>query len=159
MAEIVAHFTNQGVPLVSPANVPTIRIRRTDTGALVETDSVMNELGDGGYVFSFTPVSGLDYSIRADGDPTASGQTGVTERYVFGTLGSHDDVVTAMWDYALEGSFTANDMMTVICAALAGQLSGAATTNVIIRDMSDTKTVIDATVDASGNRTNTTITP
>ena len=84
--QIVAHFTNVGVPVTAPGDVPTIRIRRTDTGALVVTDAAMTELGDGGYVYEFTEAALLDYSIRADGDPTASGQTTAAERYAFGGL-------------------------------------------------------------------------
>ena len=74
MAEIVAHFTNNGVPLVSPTDAPTIRIRRIDTGALVVTDAAMTELGDGSFRYTFTPVTTLKYSIRADGDPNVTGQ-------------------------------------------------------------------------------------
>ena len=47
MAEILAHFTNNGVPLVAPTDLPTIRIRRIDTQALVVTDVNMLEQGDG----------------------------------------------------------------------------------------------------------------
>lgn len=86
MSTIVACFTNNGVPLTSPANAPTIRIRRTDTQALVVTDDAMTEQGDGCFSYDFTPTDGLDYSIRADGDPTASGQTTQAERYAFGSL-------------------------------------------------------------------------
>ncbi len=86
MTEVVAHFTNNGVPLVGPGNVPTIRIRRTDTQALVVTDSDMTEIGDGNYSFTFVPSATLEYTIRADGDPTDSGQTTAGERYMFGSL-------------------------------------------------------------------------
>ena len=86
MVEIVAHFTNGNVPLTSPGTVPTIRIRRIDTGALVVTDSDMTELGDGSYQFTFAPVATLEYSIRADGDPAAAGQVTPGERYKFGDL-------------------------------------------------------------------------
>ena len=47
MPRISAFFTDDGVPLTSPSNAPTIRIRRQDTGALVVTDSAMTEQGDG----------------------------------------------------------------------------------------------------------------
>jgi hypothetical protein len=91
MAEIVAHFTNQGVPLVAPGNAPTIRVRRTDTGALVVTDAAMTELGDGNFRYTFVPVATLEYSVRADGDPTAAGQTTAQERYQFGALSGITD--------------------------------------------------------------------
>lgn len=83
---IVAHFTNNGVPLTAPGNVPTIRIRRTDTGALVVTDDAMTELGDGSYRYDFDEAALLNYSVRADGDPTAALQVSVADRYKFGVL-------------------------------------------------------------------------
>lgn len=86
--EIVAHFTNNGVPLTAPATVPTIRIRRTDTGALVVTDAAMTELGDGTFRFTFTPAAVLlEYSVRADGDPIAALQVSVADRYKYGAVG------------------------------------------------------------------------
>ncbi len=85
--DIVACVTNKAVPLVSPANLPTIRIRRLDTGALVVTDSAMTEVGDGCFVFVFTESNLLEYSIRVDGDPTGVKQVTKGERYQFGMLG------------------------------------------------------------------------
>ena len=90
MTAIVAHFTNNAVPLTSPGNVPTIRIRRTDTGALVVTDAAMTELGDGEFRYDFSPTDGIEYSIRADGDPTAAGQVTASERYQWGVLSGTD---------------------------------------------------------------------
>lgn len=57
------------------------------------------------------------------------------------------------WSYIIETGFTAEEMLRLISASAAGKLSGAGTTNIKIRDLSDTKDRIDATVDASGNRT------
>ena len=93
--EITAHFTNEGVPLLAPANAPTIRLRRTDTKALVVTDVAMTEVGDGNYLYLVTSSDPqLDYVVRADGDPTASGQVTVMERYAFGSApGIGDDYV------------------------------------------------------------------
>lgn len=86
MAVIIASFTNNGIPLTSPTTAPTVRIRRTDTGALVVTNASMTEVGDGNYQYSFSPISNLEYAIRADGDPLAAGQVTPEERYVFGVL-------------------------------------------------------------------------
>lgn len=84
---IVACVTNKNVPLVAPANLPTIRIRRLDTMALVITDLAMTEVGDGCFVFVFTETNLLEYSIRVDADPTAVKQVSKQERYQFGSLG------------------------------------------------------------------------
>lgn len=81
-----AWTTSSGTPLVSPVTVPTIRIRRADTGALVVTDAAMVELGDGAYAYDFVEDPTLDYSVRADGDPSAGGQTSPLDRYQFGSL-------------------------------------------------------------------------
>ena len=86
MSEIITHFRNEGVPLESPTTAPTIRIRRTDTQALVVTDQSMTEQGDGAYSYTFAPSATLEYSIRADGNPLAVGQTTAAERYAVGSL-------------------------------------------------------------------------
>jgi hypothetical protein len=87
--EITAFFTNNSVPLVAPGTLPTIRIRRIDTQALVVTDSNMTEIGDGLYSFDFAPDSALDYTTRADGDPLAAGQVKKQERYVAGSFNAN----------------------------------------------------------------------
>lgn len=85
--EITARFTNGGVPLTSPGDVPTISIRRTDTGALVVTGAAMTELGDGVFRYTFTGGDPqLDYVAIADGDPMASGQVTAAERYAWGAI-------------------------------------------------------------------------
>lgn len=60
--------------------------------------------------------------------------------------------VDDVWDEVMEGSFTARQFARGFAAALLGELSGAGTTTIEIRDASDTKVRITATVDASGNR-------
>jgi hypothetical protein len=84
-----------GVPLVGPANVPTIRIRRSDTGALVVTDAAMTEVGDGNFQFRYTPaVEGIEYVARADGDPTAVTQVPPGIRY---QSGCGDNFAAEVW--------------------------------------------------------------
>ena len=81
-----------GVPLVSPGDAPTIRIRRLDTQALVITDVAMIEVGDGVFHYSFDPpVKGIKYSVRANGDPTAVVQVPSTIRYMYGILSNRTD--------------------------------------------------------------------
>lgn len=81
-----------GVPLTSPGQVPTIRIRRLDTQALVITDVVMTEIGDGVFHYSFDPpVKGIKYSVRADGDPAAGSQVPAVIRYMYGILSNRTD--------------------------------------------------------------------
>jgi hypothetical protein len=59
-----------------------------------------------------------------------------------------DDVL----DEVVEGSYTFRQFLRLFAAALGGELSGAATTTIVIRNASDSKTVITATVDSDGNR-------
>ena len=80
MATFFAAFADIGTPAEGLS--ATIRIRRADTQALVVTDSAMTEQGDGGYSFVFSPVDGIDYSVRADGGTTLSD----SDRFVFGSI-------------------------------------------------------------------------
>lgn len=67
------------------------------------------------------------------------------------------DAANEIWDVAVDGATTAKQSMRLANSANAGKLSGAGTTNVLIRDLADTKNRINATVDASGNRTAVTL--
>jgi len=58
----------------------------------------------------------------------------------------------AVWNEVLEGGYTARELVRIMASALAGKLSGAASANVKIRDLADSKNRIDATVDPDGNR-------
>lgn len=57
------------------------------------------------------------------------------------------------WEHIIEPTYTAEEVMRIMSAALDGKLSGAETTTVRIRDVNDTKDRVVATVDADGNRT------
>lgn len=79
--------SSPGTPLVAPGDIPTIRIRRLDTQALEVTDAAMTEVGDGVFLFSFAPaVDGIEYSVRADGDPNANDQVPNSIRYRYGQV-------------------------------------------------------------------------
>jgi hypothetical protein len=70
------------------------------------------------------------------------------------------DAVDAILDETIgDGSITMRQALRVTVAALAGKLSGAATTTVTIRNTADSADVVVATVDANGNRTAVTLTP
>lgn len=60
---------------------------------------------------------------------------------------------------AIATGITTRQALEIAIAVLAGKLSGAATATITIRDVADTKNVVVATTDASGNRTAVTITP
>lgn len=62
--------------------------------------------------------------------------------------------IDAIFDRAdgVETGYTLRQALRIIAAAVAGELSGAATTTITIRNITDTKARIVATVDADGNR-------
>lgn len=63
------------------------------------------------------------------------------------------------WDTAIDGTYTAADVMRIVAAALAGKATGGGTTAISLRDLSDTKDVIEMTVDVNGNRSAVTLDP
>ncbi len=68
------------------------------------------------------------------------------------TIPSAAAVADAVHDEVVEGTLTFRQAIRLQNAAMFGKLSGAATTNVIIRDVDDTLDRLDVTVDANGNR-------
>jgi hypothetical protein len=62
------------------------------------------------------------------------------------------DIRDAVWQHLVESAFSAEQLMRVMGAALAGKVSGAGTSTVVFRDIEDSKPVITATVDENGNR-------
>jgi hypothetical protein len=86
------------------------------------------------------PVQAISFSTAGGEAPTA------------------EQVAAAVWSSVLIGStITASQLLQVISAALAGKLDGAGTSLVAIRDLEDTKDIITAAVDASGNRLTVTL--
>lgn len=101
-------------------------------------------------------VSGrMDSSVGAvaAGAITAAGiATGAIDADALAT-DAVDEIVDGVWDEAVDGAVTARQSLRLANSANGGKLSGAATTNVLIRDLADSKDRVNATVDASGNRT------
>jgi hypothetical protein len=57
------------------------------------------------------------------------------------------------WTEVIEGTYTAAELLRIMAAALAGELSGAATTTITILGVDEATDRIVATVDSDGNRT------
>lgn len=114
---------------------------------------------------SATPTFAI--TAKAWGTTSISGTATVTAtRYATGTLEaeitpftelSPTSLANAVWAQALEAGYTAEQMMRVMASALAGEVSGAGTATVTIRDIGDTTDRIVASVDGSGNRTAVTL--
>lgn len=71
---------------------------------------------------------------------------------------SANDISQEVWNsFAIEGGYSAADVMRIMLAALAGKVSGAAGTTITFRDTQDNVDRIVATVDSSGNRSSVTL--
>ena len=66
---------------------------------------------------------------------------------------------TLVWDFVIEGSYKAKELVRLFAGALLGKCSGAATTTVNYRNTADSLNRISATVDPYGNRTAVTLDP
>jgi hypothetical protein len=64
---------------------------------------------------------------------------------------------TNPWTEVIEGSYTAAELLRVMAAALAGKLSGAGTTTIVIKGLDGTTDRIVATVTSDGDRTAVTV--
>lgn len=62
-------------------------------------------------------------------------------------------------DLTISGTYTLQEVLQVLGAAIAGKVSGAGTSSITIRNLTDTADVIVAVTDASGNRSAVTLTP
>lgn len=85
-----------------------------------------------------------------------TGASVLDSNFVFGAVGEVEVDADALLDRAdtVEVGLTLRGAFRLLASAMAGALSGAATTNVLIRNaVANSKTRIDATVDADGNRT------
>jgi hypothetical protein len=62
-------------------------------------------------------------------------------------------IADAVWDEALESTYTGRQMMRIFTAVLAGLANGGGSTTINFRDIADGKNRVTATVDSDGNRT------
>lgn len=125
------------------ANVgsPTTAVNLSGTN--IDTDQVV------------ASVAGAVGSVGTGGIAAASFAAGAIDAAALAA-----DAIDEIWDEQVgDGTLTSRQAMRVYLAALAGKLSGAATTTVTIRNVADTANVIGATVDGDGNRSATSVTP
>jgi hypothetical protein len=73
-----------------------------------------------------------------------------------GSVPSAAQNASAVWATILDGSYTANELIRLISAAVAGKLAGAPTGPIEIKSVDGATIRITATVDANGNRTGVT---
>jgi len=130
--------------------------------AYAQTFEIIN-----GYIISFVPDA--HYTVRLFGSNnnipdvlgTAHQHVSLIAQNSGGLIVTSSGGVTPaqVWGKEIETGFTAEELLRLMAAALAGKLSGAATTEVSIRDVNDTTDRIVAEVDADGNRTSVVLEP
>jgi hypothetical protein len=84
---------------------------------------------------------------------TAGGIININGSFPFNSAA---DVAAANWERALEGTYTAEEIMRGLSAVLMGRSAGGPSTPVF-RDINNTKTRVSGTAVAGGNRTNVTL--
>jgi hypothetical protein len=69
-----------------------------------------------------------------------------------GTTGIDETGTAAVWQYVVDGTFTAQEILRLVASAAAAKVSGMDVQAPVFRDVSDSKNRITATTDAFGNR-------
>lgn len=69
------------------------------------------------------------------------------------------NVGDAVWAKTIESGYSAEEIIRLLTAALAGKSSGAGTGTMQFRDLADTKARLTGTLDSNGNRTTVTLDP
>lgn len=135
-------------------------------GSLPGSVGTVNSVATGGIASTSFAAGAIDSAAIA---ANAIGASEIADSAITSTKLASGAIVSGTWattgiDRIMDepigdGSITLRQAMRVMIAALAGRLSGAATTSITIRNVANSADVIVATVDANGNRTSTTVTP
>lgn len=98
-------------------------------------------------------------ALQASGNLTAESLVGAFMEWNVGgptALSPEGLAQSLLDDYDIETGYSMKEALRLILSALAGKVSGAETTTVTIRNVTDGKSRIVATVDSNGNRTSLT---
>lgn len=152
-------FTAAGIKVYKGAG----RTLRASTNGYTASGDIGSTVGVNEIAIDTSDNSDAGYYVANErylvaGDITVEGEV---TRVVFGfTLelaGGAIALTKALPDDIVEGTVTQRQVMRAVLASASGKLSGAETTEVRIRDSTDSKDRIVATVDANGNRTAVTL--
>ena len=109
--------------------------------------------GAEGSTITFTGMDDLSPRVVSDVD-TFGDRTTVTLSPGSNTpTGAPVNSASSVWDYVLDGGYTAKELLRLMASASAGKVSGASGATVVFRGLYDTKDRIIATTDSAGNRT------
>ncbi len=136
-------YTYAGVALTGTAVIPTLA--NTKTG-------VAGDGGTGTYDGSDRWTSPLAAELLS-GVQLKSNSTSLNLTGTFTTPTAAQIAAEILDTQLVETGYSIRKGFKLMLAALAGKVSGAPTTGVVIRNVGDTKNRITATVDANGNRT------
>jgi hypothetical protein len=137
--EVAAIFNRIGAPVGASISADIAAVKTQTAAIETDTQDIQTRL-------PAALVSGrMDSSVGA---MAANVLTAAATAADFGA-----EVADAVLDEVVEGTITLRQFTRGFGAALLGEVSGAATTTMVFRDASDTKTRITATVDSDGNRT------
>lgn len=146
-----------GGTITFPTN-STLASTTNITGGTVTTATNVTNVSAGGIAAASFAAGAIDSTaIAAD----AIGASEIAADAITSSelaASAANEIADALLDRAsaVDG-YTTRQAMRLILAALAGKLSGAATTTVVIRDAADAKDRITATVDSDGNRSAVTL--
>jgi len=91
-------------------------------------------------------------TVDANVDKVVDATTGT------GVLLKDDAIIAIFNDIVVTGSYTFAELMKIMASALAGELSGGGSTTLTFKSVDGASDVIEAIVDANGNRTSVTLT-
>lgn len=153
----------------SPEGMPWPRTHRHNTEVTVagvtfaRTIEIVNgyqiEFEDGQYTVRLVGSNNNIFDV--EGGVLVQNQVQVIPGNSAGLIVTSSGGVTPaqVWQREIETGYSAEQLLRLIAAALAGKLSGADSTTITIRDVNDTVDRIVATVDGAGNRTAITADP
>jgi len=148
------------IPARNVTGVPIVDLKYILGTALTETSGQIAAafkqfFNIGSPTSTMNEITLVDTVTNLTNAPTAGDLTATMKTSVTNAVPTAAANATALLDASngVETGYTLRQALKLILASLAGKLSGAATTSVSIRDVTDSKTRIAATVDSDGNRT------
>ena len=140
--DVIATDTTTEIPATLATLATSAALATVDTNVdsvLADTNEIQAELADGGRT---------DLLIDSIVDATTA--TGVLLK---------DAAIEAIFnDVVVTGTYTFAQLMKIMASALAGELSGGGSTTLTFKSVDGASDVIEAIVDANGNRTSVTLT-
>jgi hypothetical protein len=154
------NFTTSSPTTGAPADadsLPSVYVYEDDNDTPILTPTPVNR-SVGEYLVAVAATTANGFEVDKTYNVVATGSVGgVDGKIVLATFVVTEPELLA--PDGVEDGWSLQEAMRIVLAALGGQLSGAPSGPILIRDVNDTKTRVNATVDSSGNRTSVTLDP